>query len=142
MLDIDNFKKYNDHYGHQSGDDCLRSVAHAIEAAVQRSNGLKHTELAFAARYGGEEFAVVVPQARVESLMLLAHSIVQAVRGLAIAHTENANWERVTISVGGARVSPAAGEVVALFRAADSRLYLAKEQGRNRAVVSDPVPAG
>jgi diguanylate cyclase (GGDEF)-like protein len=135
MLDIDNFKKYNDHYGHQPGDDCLRSVAHAIDAATRQSNELGHTQDAFAARYGGEEFAVIVPLASPEALSDLAKHIVKAVHGLGVAHERNEAWGVVTISVGGALQSPAQGEVVNAFRQADGRLYQAKAQGRNRAVL-------
>lgn len=137
MLDIDNFKKYNDHYGHQSGDDCLRSVAHAIDASTHQSNELGHTQGAFAARYGGEEFAVIVPLASPQALSDVANSIVKAVHGLGVAHELNEAWGVVTISVGGALLVPAQGGVVSAFRQADARLYEAKTQGRNRAVLGD-----
>ncbi len=134
MLDIDNFKKYNDHYGHQSGDDCLRAVAHTIEATVQDCNRQAITANAFAARYGGEEFAVIVPHATATALSAVATQIVGAVHALALEHMLNLPWGVVTISVGGAVLAPACGAVVDLFRQADARLYLAKQQGRNRSV--------
>ncbi len=134
MLDIDNFKKYNDHYGHQSGDDCLRSVAHAIDEATRQANTQGQTQGAFAARYGGEEFAVIVPNATAQSVLALATSIVHTVSSLAIAHEKNEAWGIVTISVGGALQLPASGELINAFRQADARLYQAKQQGRNRAV--------
>ncbi len=134
MLDIDNFKKYNDHYGHQSGDDCLRAVAHSIETTVQDSNRQARTADAFAARYGGEEFAVIVPQATATGLAALAAHIVQAVHALGLEHALNLPWGVVTISVGGALLTPATGAVVDLFRQADARLYQAKQQGRNRSM--------
>jgi len=136
MLDIDNFKKYNDHYGHQSGDECLRRVATAVELATQNANahGLCHE--AFAARYGGEEFAVIVPNASAASLQVLAQGIVQAVAELKVPHARNEDWGNVTISVGGALQEPASGELVALFRQADARLYQAKARGRNCAVTA------
>jgi diguanylate cyclase (GGDEF)-like protein len=136
MLDIDNFKKYNDHYGHQAGDDCLRKVAATIGATVQAANASGLTSDAFAARYGGEEFAVVLPGVSETALQQVAQSIVQAVRQLGIAHEKNAHWQVVTISVGGARQSPAAGEVKEIFRTADAQLYRAKENGRNRVETS------
>ena len=132
MLDIDNFKKYNDHYGHQQGDDCLRKVAAVIGATVDAANASGLTVDAFAARYGGEEFSVVLPGVSVAALQQVANSIVQAVRELGIAHEKNANWEIVTISVGGVRRAPAMGEIGDIFRAADAQLYRAKENGRNR----------
>jgi diguanylate cyclase (GGDEF)-like protein len=137
MLDIDNFKKYNDHYGHQSGDDCLRAVAHAIDITTRQANELEPTQGAFAARYGGEEFAVIVPHAEPEALSALAQAIVKAVHALGLAHEKNDAWGVVTISVGCALMDPAHGEVVVLFRQADARLYAAKSQGRNQAVLPD-----
>lgn len=137
LLDIDNFKKYNDHYGHQPGDDCLRQVAHAIDAATRSANAAGQTCGAFAARYGGEEFAVIVPNATALSLSLLADSIVKAVIALEIAHEKNDSWGRVTISVGGDCSAKAEGKLALVFRQADVRLYRAKQQGRNRAVTQD-----
>lgn len=136
MIDIDNFKKYNDHYGHQAGDDCLRSVAHAMDAAIQAANAEGLTSDAFAARYGGEEFAVVLPGVSPEVFGTVSESIVNAVRQLQIPHQNNDVWGIVTISVGGSRVEVAAGALANLFREADARLYLAKDRGRNRAVIS------
>jgi diguanylate cyclase (GGDEF)-like protein len=137
MLDIDNFKKYNDHYGHQSGDVCLRRVAHSIEATILESNATGVTKDAFAARYGGEEFAVIVPAASQQAVKTLATSIVERVRLLSIPHELNAEWGIVTISVGGAYMDVAEGELVSLFRLADARLYRAKSSGRNCAVMED-----
>lgn len=136
MLDIDNFKKYNDHYGHQSGDECLRQVAQAIDLVTQDANARGLCCDAFAARYGGEEFAVIVPNASADSLHALAQAIVLAVAQLNVAHLLNQDWGRVTISVGGALNPVAGGELVALFRQADARLYQAKERGRNCAVTA------
>jgi diguanylate cyclase (GGDEF)-like protein len=137
MLDIDNFKKYNDHYGHQSGDDCLQGVAQAIEAATVRANESGLVQGAFAARYGGEEFSVIVPNATSATLAALASDIVKAVSQLAIAHQNNESWGVVTVSVGGACVGAAQGDAVGVFRQADVRLYQAKESGRNCAVTSN-----
>ena len=137
MLDIDNFKKYNDHYGHQSGDACLRRVAHTIEATTLEANSSGQTAGAFAARYGGEEFAVIVPAASRTAVHALATSIVERVCRLSIPHELNAEWGVVTISVGGAYMDLVEGELGSLFRLADSRLYRAKSNGRNCAVVED-----
>ncbi len=136
MLDIDNFKNYNDHYGHQAGDDCLRQVAQIIDACVQRANSQKLSTGAFAARYGGEEFAVVVPGIGARSLATLAQGIVKSVSHLNLAHEKNAEWGRVTLSIGAALQEQPAGELVGLFRQADARLYQAKAQGRNCAVTA------
>ena len=126
MLDIDHFKKYNDHYGHQAGDDCLKSVAQATNI-----RGL--TVNAFAARYGGEEFAVTIPAATRDAYEHLSQAIVQTVHSLAIPHAKNRDWGVTTISVGGSWLQAANGELKHVFRQADEKLYLAKERGRNRA---------
>ncbi len=134
MLDIDHFKKYNDHYGHQAGDDCLKRVAVAIESEVQSLNASGITNNAFAARYGGEEFAVTIPMASKDAYALLSTAIVKSVHGLGIPHEKN-DWGVTTISVGGAWLEAANGELKHAFRHADENLYRAKELGRNRAEI-------
>ncbi len=136
MLDVDHFKKYNDCYGHQAGDDCLRAVAQALEAVVAEINAEGVTINAFAARYGGEEFAVVIPEAPGAAYEACATRVVEAVRKLGIAHEQNAEWGIVTASIGGCRREPAPGLVATLFREADAALYRAKEKGRNRCELS------
>lgn len=136
MLDVDNFKKYNDHYGHQAGDDCLKAVAAAIGGAVAATNDAGLTRAAFAARYGGEEFAVIIPAASEQAYEYLAGSILEAVRQCAIPHALNADWGCVTVSIGGMRESVANGGLATFFRTADARLYAAKEGGRNRACLT------
>ncbi|WP_395669291.1 diguanylate cyclase domain-containing protein [Rhodoferax sp.] len=133
MLDLDNFKNYNDHYGHQAGDDCLKRVAQAIEATIQHSNARGLTVQAFAARYGGEEFAVLVPSAKQERCQQLAQAIVSAVSALGIAHEKNNAWGVTTVSIGGHWLQAAQGDLQQVFRQADAKLYQAKQQGRNRA---------
>ena len=133
MIDIDNFKKYNDRYGHQSGDDALRAVANAIEEAVVQSNTEGLTQNAFAARYGGEEFAVILPGASTAAYENCAALILDRVRRLSIPHESNGEWGNITASVGGCRREAAAGKVFEMFREADAVLYRAKENGRNRA---------
>jgi diguanylate cyclase (GGDEF)-like protein len=125
MVDIDNFKKYNDRYGHQAGDDCLRAVASALDAAATGGE-------TFAARYGGEEFAVAAPGVPHDELAALARRLGDAVRGLAIPHEDNAQWGIVTLSVGGAHRPVAGGTLAELFAEADACLYRAKQKGRNR----------
>jgi diguanylate cyclase (GGDEF)-like protein len=135
MIDIDNFKKYNDHYGHLAGDDCLRAVATSLAATVQRFNEEGMTSGAFVARYGGEEFSVVVPDACSDVHSGLAKAIVLGIAELGIPHERNAHWGIVTISAGGVRTQTANGRLGALFREADTLLYKAKDAGRNRAEV-------
>ncbi len=137
MLDVDNFKKYNDGYGHQAGDVCLRAVGQAIEAVVSETNGEGLTKDAFAARYGGEEFAVVIPGASVAAFQGCAARVLDAVRKLVIRHEQNGEWGIVTVSVGGCRCEIASGKVAKVFREADVALYRAKENGRNRIELAD-----
>jgi len=137
MIDVDHFKKYNDHYGHQAGDDCLRAVAGALAGVIEHTETTGLTRDAFVARYGGEEFAVIVPEASAAAFSHLTATLIDAVRQLDLPHEKNDAGGRVTISAGGMRMAPAEGELVALFRQADSRLYRAKHGGRNQAVVTD-----
>ncbi len=132
MIDVDNFKNYNDLYGHQLGDECLRAVASCINQIVEQANENRVLWGAFVARYGGEEFAVIIPEASPEVHIGLGLGIVEAVAALAIPHAKNADWGVVTISAGAACVSPATGSVSLVFRSADERLYKAKKSGRNR----------
>lgn len=136
MIDVDNFKKYNDHYGHQAGDDCLRAIATEIASVVNSTNaeGLSHD--AFAARYGGEEFALVIPGASPQAFEYLAAAVLDAVRQRAIPHALNAEWGIVTLSLGGVFVESATGVLSTCFRTADERLYAAKHSGRNCAVLA------
>jgi diguanylate cyclase (GGDEF)-like protein len=135
MVDVDNFKRYNDHYGHLAGDECLRAVASCIDRCVHQANEDRTASGAFAARYGGEEFAVVIPDVPAGIHAGLAARLVEAVCALGIPHEQNADYGVVTISVGGACLDPAAGQIKTLFRQADDRLYKAKGAGRNRAEV-------
>lgn len=132
MLDVDNFKNYNDHYGHQAGDDGLRAIAQAVDSVVADANAEGLTKDAFAARYGGEEFAVVMPGVSSAAYEVLAARVVETVRKLRLPHEWNADWGVVTLSVGGSRRETAVGEPAVLFRDADAALYGAKEGGRNR----------
>ena len=135
MLDIDNFKKYNDRYGHLTGDDCLKHVAKAVDSATRRFNQPGVAISPFAARYGGEEFAVTLPMVSQQVYAEVAGGIVQAVSSLAIEHELNGDWGVTTISVGGSYLDTAQGDVVHLFRHADKKLYQAKQLGRNRAEI-------
>ena len=132
MVDVDNFKKYNDEYGHQAGDDCLRVVACAISDALEAFSAEPGAGI-FAARYGGEEFAVVMPAVTGATYRALAAAVLEAVRRCAIPHERNADWDIATVSVGGEWLDKAGGEIATLFRVADARLYQAKARGRNRA---------
>lgn len=132
MIDVDNFKKFNDHYGHLAGDDCLRSLAASMEQVVSNANNDKITVNAFVARYGGEEFCVVIPESAPGTHAGLAQSLVESIANLALPHQKNADWGKVTISVGAVSIDRAEGSIATLFRQADALLYQAKEAGRNR----------
>ena len=136
MIDVDNFKKYNDHYGHLAGDDCLRAVARCFAKCLHDANEDKIAPGAFVARYGGEEFAVVIPEAVPGVHAGLALSLVESVAALKLPHEKNGDYGIVTVSIGGVSVNPASGHVATLFREADALLYQAKENGRNRCEIS------
>ena len=128
MLDVDLFKRYNDHYGHQAGDECLRKVAQAM-ASVGRTTDVL-------ARYGGEEFVMVAPASDGPSALLLAQRACQAVQALGAAHAQSP-FGVVTVSCGAASVVPGVGVTPQdLLRQADAALYQAKDRGRNQAVLA------
>ncbi len=127
MADVDHFKRYNDHYGHQVGDECLRRVASAIQASLLRPGDL-------VARYGGEEFACILPDTDLDGALTLATAIEQRVRGLQIEHADSDTAKVVTISLGVAMCLPQpAGDAADLLALADKQLYRAKHGGRGRA---------
>lgn len=133
MIDIDHFKLYNDHYGHQGGDECLRRVAHVLASCVQRANELL-------TRYGGEEFAVLLFVGDLEASFTLAQRCVDAVAQAAIPHAASPVAPHVTLSIGVSSLVPAPhGTAEELVARADEALYLAKKSGRARACT---LPAG
>lgn len=134
LCDIDYFKIYNDTYGHQAGDDCLRSVAQTIRRSLQRPADV-------AARYGGEEFAVILPQTDAASALLVAEHIRAKVKDLKIFFNPEIldclPNSVVTISLGIASVVPGPeNDAAALVLAADEALYHSKRQGRDRVTMS------
>lgn len=135
MIDVDHFKKYNDHYGHLAGDDCLCKVAARLEEVAEQINAEGWARGVFAARYGGEEFAIVIPEAGVDGHQRAGKLVVDAVAALNLPHEKN-EAGRVTVSVGAIRVMPAVGWVKETFRMADDLLYEAKSGGRNRCVAN------
>jgi diguanylate cyclase (GGDEF)-like protein len=125
MADIDHFKAYNDFYGHQAGDDCLRRVAGILRSAVQRPADL-------VARYGGEEFVVVLPQTDLAGAMQVAEKMCALVRKQRIPHQGSPEPGVVTLSLGVAATLPSLhSDADALVHAADLALYAAKEHGRD-----------
>ena len=127
LFDIDNFKGYNDTYGHQAGDRCLQTVAKAIGDATANTSGLS-------ARYGGEEFAVVLPNTTEDAALKVAESIRLTVRALGIPNTASSRGY-ITISAGVAAKNRSTLDEAALVGEADTALYEAKRLGRNRTIV-------
>lgn len=134
LLDVDLFKKYNDQYGHQAGDDCLRLVAQVLNANVRRAGDL-------VARYGGEEFALVAVAADEASAVAMSRNICQAIQALGQAHVLSP-FGVVTASIGVAVLTPGDGDShEALIRQADRALYQAKAHGRNQVVLASAATA-
>jgi diguanylate cyclase (GGDEF)-like protein len=126
LADVDHFKKYNDHYGHLAGDDCLRMVATALKQVLKRPADL-------AARYGGEEFVCLLPDTDLDGAITLAGEMAAAVRALGIEHVGSKTAPIVTVSLGVAAIHPRAEEACeALVQSADAELYRAKQLGRDR----------
>ncbi len=133
LSDIDFFKLYNDHYGHQGGDDCLIQVARALDHTVQRPDDL-------VARYGGEEFAVILPATDRSQAMEIAEKLRLAVQAIDMPHAKSQVSAIVSLSLGVATVIPeGSGDPAALIERADEALYASKRNGRNRASHRDPV---
>ena len=128
MIDVDWFKKYNDHYGHQGGDDCLRQIANVLSNVAKRDSD-------FVARYGGEEFAIILPMTQAENALELSKNICLALSNLELPHALS-DFGHVTLSVGVAVGCPKQNTTPHnLLINADKALYTAKEKGRNRAVL-------
>ncbi len=126
LCDIDFFKCYNDHYGHQQGDACLQSVASALQKALMRSTDM-------VARYGGEEFVAVLPETDEEGTYNVAKRMRSSVEELALPHAASKVTDHVTISVGAVSAIPNDSFTSAqLVSAADKALYAAKKNGRNQ----------
>ena len=126
LLDVDFFKRYNDHYGHQAGDDCLVKVSQAVKQAIKRPADL-------VARYGGEEFVVVLPNTNIQGAAVVAQRIQDELQRLQIFHVKSEVSPLVTLSLGLACQIPIPGtDSGHLVGNADEALYMAKRQGRNR----------
>jgi diguanylate cyclase (GGDEF)-like protein len=129
VADIDHFKLYNDCYGHQMGDECIKAVADVLAASVSRP-------LDIVARYGGEEYVIVLYDPTVSFLESFSRSLCQKVIDLDIEHKASEAQRRVSVSIGAAMTeSPDSFPAEQLIRQADDALYEAKDQGRNRAIV-------
>jgi diguanylate cyclase (GGDEF)-like protein len=131
LADVDCFKDYNDRYGHQAGDECLRAVAVSLSQCARRP-------LDFVARYGGEEFAIVLYEASREYVAEVLTRIQRSIAELNIPHEASKVAGRLTLSIGAAFILPAANRTLeGLIQLADEALYCAKEEGRNRVIVME-----
>ncbi len=135
LCDIDWFKRYNDHYGHLAGDECLRQVALCLAANVRRPGDL-------VARYGGEEFAVILPDTDEAGGQQVAENLRIAVLALKIPHAPevDSDCDAVTLSLGVTALVPTRNDALParLIARADAALYLAKRAGRNRVALPAP----
>ncbi len=135
LLDVDFFKPFNDHYGHQAGDECLRRVAAALQGVAERASDL-------VARYGGEEFVIVLGQSSVADAHANAQRSLDAIRDLAIDHEYSDVAGVITVSIGVVTAVPRYGDdVSSLILAADEALYQAKNEGRDRVRVASSETA-
>jgi diguanylate cyclase (GGDEF)-like protein len=135
LVDVDYFKRYNDHYGHQAGDDCLRMVAGALASTCRRPADL-------AARYGGEEFALILPETSAEGAGVIADAVRVAIGTLGVAHEKaDTPGKVITVSQGIATLVPAPDmESDRLIGCADQALYAAKQKGRDCHVTHPSAP--
>ncbi|MFW2403312.1 MAG: diguanylate cyclase [Gammaproteobacteria bacterium] len=136
IIDIDNFKAYNDNYGHQKGDHCLKLVAQAIRRAVGRASDL-------VSRYGGEEFIVVLGDTPLEGGLKIAENIRATVEGLGIPHKGAKEHRCVTVSIGVTSTLPTHDtQPETVLVAADRAMYNAKNDGRNKVAYSTSARTG
>lgn len=128
MVDVDWFKNYNDYYGHQAGDECLRQVANHLTCSVKRGSD-------FVARYGGEEFALILPMTTAQAALKIANAMCRNLSEIALPHATS-EFGRLTLSAGVAVDEPSKHKTAEeLVQHADHALYTAKNQGRNQAVL-------
>jgi diguanylate cyclase (GGDEF)-like protein/PAS domain S-box-containing protein len=133
MLDVDRFKRFNDRYGHPAGDRCLQQIAGALKRVPRRPSDV-------VARYGGEEIALILPNTSLAGAAKIADRVREAVRSLAIPHSDN-EFEVVTVSLGVAATNAAIDAPAKLVESADQALYAAKESGRDRVCVASKASA-
>lgn len=130
MIDVDYFKQFNDTYGHQKGDDCLKAVADEIQKSVFRG-----TEAV--CRYGGEEFCVLLPAIDIEGAYIIAERVRENIEKLSLSHETSNASDWVTLSCGVSTISPKQGEEASqLVALADEALYKSKAQGRNKTLIA------
>jgi diguanylate cyclase (GGDEF)-like protein len=133
MIDVDYFKLYNDTYGHQEGDECLKQIANILKNELRRPGDA-------VCRYGGEEFVVVLPDTPVQGAEQVGETLRLAVQRAGIAHRNSKVADRVTISIGvSTMLANSRFDPRDLVECADKALYAAKTAGRNRIVVAESI---
>ena len=132
MIDVDDFKLYNDHNGHQAGDRALEITAQCLRAALRKVD--------VASRYGGEEFSILLPQTSLEEAGVIADRIRRKIMTTNFANGKSQPLGRVTVSIGLSTFSPSLESAEAIVRAADRALYHAKNHGKNRAYAYQAAP--
>lgn len=131
IIDIDDFKKFNDQYGHAVGDDCLRKVAKSLKACIQRPGDS-------VSRFGGEEFAVILPNTDNQFAVSIADTMCKKVESLNISHLKSNVSDYVTISVGVGTINPEKdSDLRSIVNIADQNLYKAKANGKNQVYGND-----
>jgi diguanylate cyclase (GGDEF)-like protein len=148
ILDVDNFKTFNDRYGHPAGDKLLINLAGRISGNIRRSDVKPSYEVDIACRYGGEEFAVILPEAASVQGIVAAERLrasIEARGAFMVAERirqkieeSRFNGPGVTISIGVASYPEHGVEIEALLKAADDALYQAKREGKNRVILAEP----
>ena len=157
ILDVDDFKKVNDRYGHLAGDELLRVLSETILSNIRRSDGKPSYEVDIACRYGGEELAVILPEVTAGQGAVAAERLRAKIEERCgdevkkripnVAEKPGGEGIRVTVSIGVASYPEHAAELEGLIRAADEAMYLAKRSGKNRLVIAGersqalPVPS-
>lgn len=132
IIDIDNFKAFNDEYGHPEGDECLRQVSECIRGTAKRTTDI-------VSRIGGEEFLVFIQGNKEDEMVEFAETIRRNVENMAIRHSRNATYPVVTVSIGLSIAAPRGMDINMLYEAADVELYHAKDRGRNQVSYSGRV---
>jgi diguanylate cyclase (GGDEF)-like protein len=134
MIDVDYFKRFNDHHGHVAGDACLQMVSKAVQAGPHRPGDI-------AARFGGEEFTILLPDTDLNGAFAVAESVRAAIAAMKFPHGASP-FHIVTISAGVHSFIPRRGQPPrSLVEAADRGLYQAKAAGRNRVCAAEPAGA-
>jgi diguanylate cyclase (GGDEF)-like protein len=128
MIDIDNFKKYNDFYGHQAGDTCIQQIAKGIKTTLKRPGD-------FVARFGGEEFVILLPETDLNGAHHIGESLLSTIQKLQIPTEVSEIGNYVTLSIGCATLIPSdQNKPEDLIKQADKNLYQAKEAGKNQVI--------